>query len=160
VITVADAITLESDVGGHEILVGLERSGHRVVERTLVPSAPGRLALVLRHWIASEVDAIFVCGCAGGLLDDPSAEVVRRFLEKELPGFAELLRALACKEDGPLAMLLDPVAGVCRGKLLFVLPMSGSSVKIGLEKLVLPVLRTAMAGLSPPASAAATPRAP
>ena len=61
-------------------------------------------------------------------------------LDKRLPGFGELFRALSYQEIGSAALLSRALAGVASGKPVFVLPGSRAGVRLALEKLVLPEL--------------------
>ena len=140
IITVSDTETIESDQRGLEILDLVRAASHHVLERTVVPHDPARIHRILRHWLGAAVDAIFlsgdgVPGQGVGLVD-----VVRPFLEKELPGFAEILRHLAFREMGPAAILVETVAGFCRGKALFAIPGSKDILRRAVESLILPVL--------------------
>jgi len=140
VITVSDTRTLEMDESGLEMARQLEGAGHRVLERTVVPDDPGRIALVLRHWLASDVDAVLLNGGTGIAARDGTVEVVRQFLDRELPGFGELFRMLSYKQVGAAAMLSRAAGGIARGKAVFVLPGSRRAVGLGMEKLIVPEL--------------------
>lgn len=140
VITVSDTRTLETDESGLEMVRQLEGAGHKVVERTVVPDDAGRIALVLRHWLASDVDAVLLNGGTGIAARDGTVEVVRQFLDRELPGFGELFRMLSYKQVGAAAMLSRASGGVARRKVVFVLPGSRRAVELGMEKLIVPEL--------------------
>lgn len=142
VITVSDTRSLETDESGREIVGLLEREGHEVIERTVVPDEPLRIALVLRHWLAAEdVDLVLLSGGTGVARRDGTIDVVRQFLERELPGFGELFRFLSFREVGAAAMLSRALAGTASGKAFFALPGSPKAVRLGMEKLVLPEAR-------------------
>lgn len=140
VLSVSDVRTLENDATGRSLCDLLTDAGHRVVEHTVVPRDPGRLALVLRHWLQSEVSAILVNGGTGVGSDDASIEVVRRFLDLELPGFAQAFVALAYEEVGAPAWRARVVAGAARRKAIFVLPGARWAVQLGGERLIVPEL--------------------
>jgi molybdenum cofactor biosynthesis protein B len=141
VITVSDTRTLETDESGAEVSRFLTEAGHQVVERTVVPDEPGRIALVLRHWLASDVDAVILNGGTGIAPRDGTVEVVRQFLDRELPGFGEIFRMLSYKQVGAAAMLSRAVGGIARGKAVFALPGSRRAVGLAMEKLIVPELR-------------------
>jgi molybdenum cofactor biosynthesis protein B len=61
-------------------------------------------------------------------------------IDKRLDGFGELFRALSYAEIGSAAMLSRAIAGISRGKPLFVLPGSTAAVRLAMEKLVVPEL--------------------
>lgn len=156
VVTVSRSRTLETDDGGREMARLLERDGHEVVERTVVPTEPSKIALVVRHWLgAEELDAVFLNGGTGFLAGAPGSgsegapsrlggttvEVVRQFLEREIPGFGELFRYLSFQEVGAPAMLSSALAGIAQEKAVFCLPGSVKAIRLGLERLVLPEVR-------------------
>ncbi len=141
IITVSDTRTLETDESGVEIAEQLRGAGHQVVERTIVPDEPGRIALVLRHWLASEVDAVLLNGGTGVAARDGTVEVVRQFIDRELAGFGEIFRMLSYKQVGSAAMLSRAVGGIAKGKVVFALPGSRRAVQLGMEKLIVPEIR-------------------
>jgi molybdenum cofactor biosynthesis protein B len=141
VISVSDTRTLETDASGRELARLLEGAGHRVVERTVVPDDPAKITLVLRHWLGAEVEAVLLNGGTGISARDGTVEVVRQFLERELPGFGELFRHLSFEQVGPAAMLSRALGGIASGKAVFLLPGSPRAVVLGMEKLVLPEIR-------------------
>ncbi|MBN1443185.1 MAG: molybdenum cofactor biosynthesis protein [Planctomycetes bacterium] len=142
VITASDTRTIETDESGQLIARLLVERGHAVVERTLVPEEPGKLALVLRHWLAADdLDVVLVSGADGPGAGAAAVDVVRPFLETEFPGFAEILRMLSFQEIGSAAMALRVTGGTARGKLVFSLPAAARPVQLGMEKLILPELR-------------------
>jgi molybdenum cofactor biosynthesis protein B len=140
VITVSDTRTLETDTSGVEITRQLQDAGHRVVERTVVPDEPARLTLVLRHWLAAEVDAVILNGGTGISVRDGTVEVVEQFLDRRLPGFGELFRVLSFQDVGAAAMLSRATGGIACGKVVFALPGSKAAVGLAMEKLIVPEL--------------------
>jgi len=141
VITVSDTRTLQTDESGQEMVRQLEAAGHRVVERTVVPDEPSRIAFILRHWLASDVHAVLLNGGTGIAARDGTVEVVRQFLQKEIPGFGELFRMLSYEQVGAASMLSRAVGGIASGKAVFSLPGSRRAVELGMAKLVVPELR-------------------
>ena len=61
-------------------------------------------------------------------------------LERVIPGFGELFRMLSFEEIGSAALLSRAVAGLARGRVVFVLPGSRGAVRLGMERLILPEL--------------------
>lgn len=157
VITVSGSATLETDRRGRLISDLVEARSQRVRERAVVPDDPDKVGLVLEHWLASDdVDGILLSGGTGLASGEgtgagfptpaslsaraTSIEVVRRHLDLELPGFAELFRMLSFRHVGPGAMLIGALGGVARGKAVFVMPGSLAAVRIAMEELILPQL--------------------
>jgi molybdenum cofactor biosynthesis protein B len=65
-------------------------------------------------------------------------DVVSAMVERPLPGFGELFRALSYEEIGSAAMLSRAMAGAIGDKVLFSMPGSSGAVRLAMEKLVLP----------------------
>ncbi len=141
VITVSDTRTLESDTSGQEMVRLIEAHGHRAASRTIVRDEPALIAQELRGKLGdAAIDAVFLNGGTGIAVRDGTVEVVRTFLDRELPGFGELFRALSHAEIGSAAMLSRAVGGIAAGKPVFSLPGSRAAVVLGMERLVLPEL--------------------
>jgi molybdenum cofactor biosynthesis protein B len=141
IITVSDSRTLETDKSGQWIVDRLGEAEHLVVERTVVPDEAERLRNVLGHWLEQDVDAVLLNGGTGIAARDGTVEVVREFLDRELPGFGELFRFLSYEQIGAAAMLSRALGGIARGKLLFALPGSSGAVRLAMEKLIVPELK-------------------
>jgi molybdenum cofactor biosynthesis protein B len=64
--------------------------------------------------------------------------------EKRIDGFGEAFRRLSWDDFGPRAILTRATAGVFNGCVIFSLPGSPNAVRLGVSKLVLPVLEHAV----------------
>jgi molybdenum cofactor biosynthesis protein B len=139
VITVSDTRTPESDRGGDRVEELLTAAGHPVVSRQIVPDEGPKIAAALRSCIAREdVRAVVLTGGTGVAPRDITPESVEPLLDRLVPGFGELFRALSYQDIGSAAMLSRALAGLAAGRVVFVLPGSRGAVSLGLEKLVLP----------------------
>jgi molybdenum cofactor biosynthesis protein B len=69
---------------------------------------------------------------------DVTPEAVEPLLDRVVPGFGELFRALSYADVGSAALLSRALAGLACGRVVFVLPGSRGAVKLAMEKLVLP----------------------
>lgn len=140
VITVSSTCSLETDDNGVEIARILTDAGHTLVERSVVPEEPARMALVLRHWIASDADAVIVNGGTGLRPGESAAEIAYRFIDRELPAFAQIFHTLAYEHVGAQAILGRAVGGVARGKAVFVIPGERWATDLCVRRLILPEL--------------------
>ena len=70
-------------------------------------------------------------------------------LEKTLPGFGELFRALSYRQVGAAAMLSRAVAGTFGGMIVFSMPGSEPAVRLAMRRLILPELGHSAALLEP-----------
>lgn len=141
VLTVSDSRTEATDESGPLIRRLLEGAGHQVLESELVGNDPERVRAAVRRFLAGAGECLVVTGGTGPGRRDLTVETVTPLLEKVLPGFGELFRALSFQEVGPAAMMSRAVLGVSRGKAICCLPGSSAAVRLGVERLLLPELR-------------------
>jgi molybdenum cofactor biosynthesis protein B len=128
------------DPSGDLIVETLQRNGHRVISREILPDDGVLIGKYVAKAIGSGgIDAIIVCGGTGISPKDVTIEAVRPLLIKTLPGFGELFRKLSFDEIGSAAVLTRALAGVAdQGKAVFCIPGSPQAAKLVLEKLILP----------------------
>ena len=69
---------------------------------------------------------------------DRTPEAVEPHLDRVVPGFGELFRQLSYAEIGAAAMLSRALAGIAKGRVVFVLPGSRGALRLAFEKLILP----------------------
>lgn len=141
VITVSDTRTPETDTGGALLAEGLTAAGHPVMLRRIVRDEPAAIREALEAALAhAEGRAVILTGGTGVAPRDVTPETVAPLLEREIPGFGELFRALSYQEIGSAALLSRALAGIARGRVVFVLPGSRGALRLALEKLILPEL--------------------
>jgi molybdenum cofactor biosynthesis protein B len=141
ILTVSDSRTEETDTGGGLIEECLREAGHRIVERAIVPDDPVRVRAFLEPvFERSDVDAAIVTGGTGASPRDRTPDAVEPLLDRVLPGFGEIFRALSFEEVGAAAMLSRALGGVVGRTAVFVLPGSRAAVRLALERLILPEL--------------------
>jgi molybdenum cofactor biosynthesis protein B len=141
VVTVSDTRTLETDSGGALAAELLAGAGHPLVRREIVKDEPAAIADAVRRGLAEDgVGALLLTGGTGVAPRDVTPDAVEPLLERVIPGFGEIFRALSYQEIGSAALLSRALAGIAAGRVVFVLPGSRGAVRLGLEKLVLPEL--------------------
>ncbi|MDQ3155170.1 MAG: MogA/MoaB family molybdenum cofactor biosynthesis protein [Actinomycetota bacterium] len=89
--------------------------------------------------LADNADVILTTGGTGVNPTDRTPESTRPFLDRELPGIAEAIRAYGVGNGIPTAMLSRGLAGVSGSTIIINLPGSAGGVKDGLAVLA-PVL--------------------
>lgn len=141
VLTVSDTRTMETDTSGALIVSLSEASGHRIVDRAIVPDEPDRM----RPWIEAKaddpaVDAILITGGTGIAPRDRTFETVSALLTRPLPGYGELFRMLSYAEIGPACLLSRAVGGLIGNTALLVMPGSRAAVELAMTKIILPEL--------------------
>ncbi len=109
-ITVSDSRTEATDESGALLTRLLTEAGHRVVLTAIVKDEPAAIADAVDR-AARVADAIVTNGGTGLAPRDVTIETLAPRLEKVLPGFGELFRALSYKEIGSAAMLSRAIAG-------------------------------------------------
>jgi molybdenum cofactor biosynthesis protein B len=139
VLTVSDTRTPETDAAGDRVAEMLAGGGHPVVSREIVPDETEKIAGALRASLARDgVRAVILTGGTGVAPRDVTPEAVEPLLDRVVPGFGELFRALSYAEVGSAALLSRALAGLASGRVVFVLPGSRGAVELAMEKLVLP----------------------
>jgi molybdenum cofactor biosynthesis protein B len=139
VITVSDSRTMETDTGGALVAELLAGADHPVVAREIVPDEPAAieraLAAALDH---PEARAVILTGGTGVAPRDMTPDTVEPLLDRLVPGFGELFRALSYEDIGSAALLSRASAGLARGGVVFVIPGSRGAVRLAMEKLIIP----------------------
>ncbi len=137
VLTVSDTRTAENDGSGDYLAAALTDAGHRLVERALLPDDIYRLRALVSKWIADEgVDGVLVTGGTGFTGRDSTPEALLPLLDKPMPGFGELFRAISVEEIGTSALQSRAFAGIANGTFVFCLPGSTSACRTGWERLI------------------------
>lgn len=138
VLTVSDTRTADTDTSGDYLALALGQAGHRLHERAIERDDVYRLRAVVSRWIADEaVDGILVSGGTGFTGRDSTPEALLPLLDKEMPGFGELFRAISFDEIGTATLQSRAFAGLANGTFVFCLPGSTSACRTAWEKIVL-----------------------
>lgn len=137
VLTVSDTRTLAEDSSGGYLAEALVEAGHRLHDRALLPDDRYKLRAQVSIWIADPaVDGIIVTGGTGFTGRDSTPEALLPLLDKEMPGFGELFRAISYEEIGTSTLQSRAFAGLANGTFLFALPGSTSACRTAWEKIV------------------------
>jgi len=117
VVTISDSSHrgTRGDASGPAVVARLQDAGFQVIHRQIVPDERDRIAQCLRE---IEAAVIFTTGGTGIALRDVTPEATREVIDREIPGFGELMRArgMASTRFAPLSRAL---AGT-RGRTLIV----------------------------------------
>ena len=91
----------------------------------------------MTRWIADDaVDGILVTGGTGFTGRDSTPEALQPLLDKTMPGFGELFRAISVDEIGTSSLQSRAFAGLANGTFLFALPGSTSACRTAWERIV------------------------
>lgn len=141
VLTISDSRNEKTDGAGPLIARRLEKKGHRVVARGMVPDDPARIETALGAFLEDHTpDLIITTGGTGISSRDTTVEVVERLLDRKIAGFGELFRMVSWSQVGAAAMLSGAVAGLAGETVIFALPGSPHAVQLALDRLILPEL--------------------
>ena len=97
------------------------------IQYSLIPDDPGQLKDLLHKSRDENTDLVFTTGGTGIGPKDFTPDVVRPFLDKEIPGIMEMIRIKYGKEK-PNALASRSIAGVMQQSLVFTLPGSVKAV--------------------------------
>lgn len=141
VLTVSDTKTSETDTSGAVIRELLAAAGHRVIGSAITRDEPADVERIVREACSNPaVQAVILTGGTGITSRDSTFEAVEALLDKRLPGFGELFRALSYQEIGPAAMLSRAQLGIHARRIVVALPGSPNACRLALDKLLIPEL--------------------
>jgi len=126
ILTISDSAHqgTREDKSGPAIADHLRAVGFTVDDPEVIPDEREKIATWLRAVIDSrQADVIFTTGGTGVAPRDVTPEAVRDVIDREIPGFGELMRQ-AGREFTPLASLSRGLAGVAGTVLIVTLPGS------------------------------------
>ena len=104
------------------------------IENTIIPDEEKTLEELLLSAAKEKVDIIITTGGTGIGSRDITPDVVKKMLDKEIPGIMELIRTKYGAEK-PNALLSRSVAGVIQKSLVYTLPGSVKAVKEYLDEI-------------------------
>ena len=137
VLTVSDTRTLENDTSGDWLCNALAEAGHRLHERAISRDDRYALRAIVSRWIVDgSVDGVIITGGTGFTGRDSTPEALLPLLDKEMPGFGELFRALSFDEIGTSTLQSRAFAGLANTTFVFALPGSTSACRTAWEKII------------------------
>jgi len=138
VLTISDSVAAGSrtDRSGPAVRDRLEQLGWKVSVTEVLPDVATQIGARLAHLCdGGQVSAIFTTGGTGLAPRDVTPEATRAVIDREIPGFGELMRSKG-RESTPLAVLSRSLAGT-RGSVLIVnLPGSPKGAVESLDAIV------------------------
>jgi molybdenum cofactor biosynthesis protein B len=137
ILTVSDSRTLDTDTSGQYLADALAAAGHVLAARVLLPDHRWKLRAQVAAWIADEaIDGVITTGGTGFTGRDSTPEAIEPLLDKPMPGFGEMFRALSWDEIGTSTLQSRAFAGLSNGTFVFCLPGSTSACRTAWEKLL------------------------
>ena len=98
----------------------------------LIPDDYKKIADTLKELVEMKCSLILTTGGTGPAPRDVTPEATREVIEKELPGFGELMRMHSLKYV-PTSILARGIAGVVKNSFILNLPGSPKAIKENLE---------------------------
>ncbi len=138
-LTVSDSRGLDQDESGKQLADRINRAGHTVVERKIMPDERHAIASQLRDWAGNEiVDAVITSGGTGLTGRDVTVEAHRDIYEKEIDAFASVFAAVSVETIGPSAIQSRACGGVALGTYFFALPGSPGACRDAWDRILGP----------------------
>ncbi|MEX0281080.1 MAG: molybdenum cofactor biosynthesis protein B [Arenibacterium sp.] len=130
VLTVSDTRSLAEDRSGQVLVDRIEKAGHVVADRKILPDERRDIADQLRAWIAdSKIDVVISTGGTGLTGRDVTVEAHRDVYEKEIDAFGTVFTIVSMNKIGTSAVQSRATGGVAGGTYLFALPGSPGACK-------------------------------
>lgn len=137
VLTVSDTRGFDEDGSGDLLVEHLGESGHRLVERRIVPDDIYQVRAVASEWIARpDIQAILVNGGTGFTVRDTTPEALTPLFDKAIEGYGELFRYYSLQTIGTATIQSRAVAGVANQTLLFAMPGSPKACALAWGKII------------------------
>ena len=137
VLTLSDTRTLANDSSGNFLVQAIADAGHMLVDRALLPDNRYQIRAKISAWISDPAVDVIVCtGGTGFTGRDSTVEAIQPLLDKEMPGFGEVFRALSFAEIGSSALQSRAFAGVANATFIFALPGSSGACRLAWDQLI------------------------
>jgi len=137
VLTVSDTRTLDNDTSGDYLVASLTGEGHCLFERALLPDDRYQMRALVSRWIADPaVGGILITGGTGFTTRDSTPEAIIPLLDKQMPGFGELFRAISFEDIGTSSLQSRAFAGLANATFIFALPGSTSACTTAWNRII------------------------
>ena len=128
IIIVSDTRTAGTDKSGKLLKKLIEKSGHRVIAKTIVPDDIYAIRSSVSNYIINkEIDVVITSGGTGITGRDGTPEAIKVLLDKEIDGFGELFRSISFDKIKTSSLQTRALAGVANSTFIFVLPGSADA---------------------------------
>lgn len=131
IFTVSGRRTAADDTSGDLLAESLQAAGHQLVRRAILPEGRYEIRRVLSDCIADpQVQVVIMNGSTGFAANNEVPEAISPLLDREIPGFGEMLRQLSYADIGTSALQARSLAGFANKTLIFCLPGSPGACKL------------------------------
>ena len=130
VLTVSDTRSLAEDRSGDTLVGRLEKAGHRLADRAIVPDEVEAIRARVRAWIADPgIDVVITTGGTGFTGRDVTPEALEPLFEKRMDGFSAVFHRISYDKIGTSTIQSRATAGVAGATYIFGLPGSPGACK-------------------------------
>ncbi len=137
VMTVSDSRTDEDDKSGNILAERLQKAGHILAEKKIVPDDIYQMRAVVSQWIADpDVHAVITTGGTGLTGRDVTPEAMKILYDKEIEGFGEIFRKISYDLIKTSTIQSRAIAGLANGTMIFSLPGSPGACKDGWDGII------------------------
>ena len=125
VLTISDTRNIADDKSGGTLAERIEKAGHAVAARTIVPDDVERIRTQVGAWIADPaIDIVISTGGTGFTGRDVTPEAVEPLFEKRMDGFSVAFHMVSHAKIGSSTVQSRATAGVANATFIFCLPGS------------------------------------
>jgi molybdenum cofactor biosynthesis protein B len=125
VLTVSDTRVAADDKSGVTLAERIEKAGHAVAARAIVPDDIEKIRAQVRVWIADPaIDVVISTGGTGFTGRDVTPEALEPLFEKRMDGFSTAFHMVSHAKIGSSTIQSRATAGVAGATFIFCLPGS------------------------------------
>ncbi|MCD2180699.1 molybdenum cofactor biosynthesis protein B [Rhizobium sp. GN54] len=125
VLTVSDTRTPSDDRSGDTLVERLEKAGHRLAARAIVPDDRQAIRAQVEAWTKdAAIDVVITTGGTGFTGRDVTPEALEPLFEKRMDGFSEVFHRISYDKIGTSTIQSRATGGVANATFIFVLPGS------------------------------------
>lgn len=137
VLTVSDSRDESTDKSGRLLVDRLEKAGHHLAGKVIVPDDVYQIRAVVSRWIADpDVNAVITTGGTGVTGRDGTPEAVRPLLDKVIEGFGETFRAVSWQQIKTSTLQSRALAGVANATYVFCVPGSSGACATAWDEII------------------------
>lgn len=137
VLVISDTRTDADDLSGKILLERLQKSGHQLASKTIVPDNIYQIRATVSSWIADEsINVVLTTGGTGVTGRDGTPEAIKPLLDKVLDGFGEIFRMISWQDIKTSTIQSRAIAGVANATYIFCLPGSSGACRTAWDELI------------------------
>lgn len=141
ILTVTDTRSFKEDGSGDYLAQALQEGGHLLHSRDLcrdeLYDIRARVAVAVAD---PAIEVVLVTGGTGMFDRDVTPDAVECLLDKSIPGFGEMFRAVSQREIGMSTIQSRALAGIANRTLVFCLPGSTNACRTAWTQVIAPQL--------------------